>query len=264
MPHPQPDPPPPNPIVGGTLDRALELVRFLRANCSWDAAQTPRSLVPFLLEEAHETADAVARGNEADLTDELGDLLLNVAFQIVLGEERAAFTAPDVVDALEQKMRRRHPHLWGIGPAESWDEIKRRERPARPAGLLDAIGAGLDPLLRAQRMQERVAQVGFDWPSATGALDKIREELDEVKAELASAERLTDELGDLMFSVVNVARITGTDASLALMAANAKFARRFSALEALAHERGITIAESALDVLDGLWNEVKRRESHSA
>lgn len=260
MPLTQPDFPPPNPAVGGILDRALALVRFLRAHCPWDAAQTPRSLVPYLLEEAHETAEAVARGHEADLADELGDLLLNVAFQVVLAEERGAFAAQDVVNGVEQKMRRRHPHLWGIGPTESWEALKRRERPDRPAGLLDGISAGLDPLLRAHRIQQRVASVGFDWPAPDGALAKVREETDEVAAELGRPDHLSEEIGDLLFSVVNLARLAGADAHLALAAANAKFARRFGALEALAHERDIVVSDAGLELLDELWNEAKRRE----
>lgn len=261
MPHPQPDFPLPDPAPAGILDRALDLVRFLRANCPWDAAQTPRSLVPFLLEEAHEAADAAARGDDGELADELGDLLLNVAFQIVLAEERGAFSAARVAAGLEQKMRRRHPHLWGDGPAEDWAEIKRRERGAEPGGVLDGIGTGTSPLLRAQQMQQRVAEVGFDWPGPEGALEKVREEIDEVAAELAHPTRLADELGDLLFSVVNVARLTRTDANVALMDANAKFARRFHAVEEAARARGIRLSEAGLDVLDTLWSEAKQKES---
>jgi MazG family protein len=278
------------------LDDALDLVRFLRANCEWDAAQTPRSLLPYLLEEAHETADAVAAGQDHELAGELGDLLLNVAFQVVLAEERQAFTATDVVHRLHAKMRRRHPHLYGDGPRVDWETLKRREREAydvatdttgdmdaarpaeaadeeaaaRPAGsqqrqtrsLLHGIASGLEPLSRAQRMQERVATVGFDWPSAQGAFDKVVEEVEEVRELMASADpaALEEEIGDLLFAVVNLARLSGAHAMRALLQANAKFARRFEALEHEAARRGLVLGEATLEELDEVWDHVKRLE----
>lgn len=259
---PQPEIPSPIADSRGTLDRALELVRFLRARCPWDAAQTHHSLTAHLLEEAHETVDAVVRADDAGLKDELGDLLLNVAFQVVLAEERGAFDATEVVAGLEQKMRRRHPHLWGDGPAEDWEAIKRRERMPGQKGILADIGPAGEPLLRAQRMQERVATVGFDWPSAGGAIAKVREEIDEVEEELeaASSQRIASEMGDLLFSVVNLARLVGTDAGAALVGANARFVDRFSALERIARQRGLVLGAVELDVLDELWEEAKRLE----
>ncbi len=259
---PQPELPSPIADFPGTLDRALAVVRYLRAHCPWDAAQTHRSLTAYLLEEAYETVDAVIRDDDAGLRDELGDLLLNVAFQVVLAEERGAFDAAQVVTGLEQKMRRRLPHLWGDGPAEPWEAIKRRERADTPNGLLADVGPTGEPLLRAQRMQEQVAKVGFDWPDPGGALAKVREEIDEVEQELgaASGQRLASELGDLLFSVVNLARLLGTDACAALVGANAKFADRFSALERIARERGLVLGGVELDVLDELWEEAKRQE----
>jgi MazG family protein len=244
-----------------TLDDALDLVRFLRANCEWDAAQTPDSLVTYLLEEAHETADAIHARNENELEGELGDLLLNVAFQIVLAEERSAFTAGDVVGTLHAKMRRRHPHLYGDGPREDWEQLKRRERSAGPESLLHGIASGLEPLSRAQRIQERVATVGFDWPDAGGALAKVREEVEEV-AELLDAgpaTRIEEEIGDLLFAVVNLARLSGVHGMRALQRANAKFAARFGQLERLAAERGVVLGEAGLAELDRLWDEVKLR-----
>jgi nucleoside triphosphate diphosphatase len=257
------------------LDDALDLVRFLRNNCEWDAAQTPQSLLPYLLEEAHETADAVAAANDDDLAGELGDLLLNVAFQIVLAEERRAFTAADVVARLQSKMRRRHPHLYGDGPRVDWETLKRQERERGAAaerssggtteggGLLHGIGSGLEPLSKAQRMQERVATVGFDWPSAEGAYDKVVEEVAEVRELMDSADaaRVEEEIGDLLFAVVNLARLSGAHAMRALVQANAKFSRRFQALEALAHERGVVFGEASLAELDLLWDEVKASEA---
>jgi nucleoside triphosphate diphosphatase len=253
---------------GPLLDDALDLVRFLRARCEWDAAQTPQSLLPYLLEEAHETADAVAAGNDRELVGELGDLLLNVAFQVVLAEERGAFTAADVIATLQAKMRRRHPHLYGDGPRIDWETQKKQERDDLGTGvapLLDGIGSGLEPLSRAQRMQERVATVGFDWPSAHGAFDKVVEEVEEVRELIASADaaRLEEELGDLLFAVVNLARLSGAHAMRALVQANTKFARRFEALEALARERGVVLGQAELAELDRLWDEVKRDEGRS-
>lgn len=258
------------PDASGRLDDSLDLVRFLRANCEWDAAQTPRSLLPYLLEEAHETAAAAAAGNDAELMGELGDLLLNVAFQIVLAEERGAFRADDVMRALAAKMRRRHPHLYGDGPHGDWEELKRQERSESAAGatasLLDGVAGGMEPLSRAQRMQERVAAVGFDWPSARGALDKVVEEVAEVREAMAGneTEALEVEIGDLFFAVVNLARLSGVHATRALLHANARFARRFTALERLAEERGIVLGDAALEELDMLWEEVKRRERYGS
>jgi MazG family protein len=264
------DPPPPSPGPGEPtaaaprLDRALDLVRFLRAHCEWDAAQTPQTLLPYLLEEAHEVADAVSAGADGELPGELGDLLLNVAFQVVLAEERGAFMAEDVVAALEAKMRRRHPHLYGDGPRQDWERLKADERAAAgdAPSLLHGIATGLEPLSRAQRIQERVATVGFDWPSAQGAFDKVAEEVEEVREALAAepSPALEEELGDLLFAVVNLVRLSGGHAMRALQRANGKFARRFEALEVLARERGVILGTATLEELDALWDDVKKQE----
>jgi MazG family protein len=277
----EPDPP--------TFDRATALVRFLRRHCPWDARQTPDSLLPYLLEEAHEVADAVVHGDDGALADELGDLLLNVAFQTVLAEERTAFTAEDVVARLEAKMRRRHPQLYGAGPAEPWEALKAKERAARADGepsVLAGLSKGLDPLSRAQRIQERVSGVGFDWADARGAFDKVAEELAEVRAALdaidwaapaharadaaepppadaAAAGALEEELGDLLFAAVNLTRLSGAHAMRALQRANAKFSRRFEALERIAAERGIVLGEASLEELDAVWDEIKAAERES-
>jgi nucleoside triphosphate diphosphatase len=246
------------------LDRSLDVVRFLRANCEWDAAQTPHTLLPFLLEEAHEVADAVAAGADRELPGELGDLLLNVAFQVVLAEERGAFTADDVVTALETKMRRRHPHLYGGGPRQDWESLKARERTAANAdhSLLHGLAGGLEPLSKAQRIQERVATVGFDWADAQGAFDKVAEELEEVREALAAepSPALEEELGDLLFAVVNLVRLSGGHAMRALQRANTKFTGRFEALERLARKRGVVLGEASLEDLDSLWDEIKSQE----
>jgi MazG family protein len=246
-----------------TFDRALDLVRFLRARCEWDARQTPQSLVPYLLEEAHEAAEAVTHGREEELSGELGDLLLNVAFQAVLAEERRAFDAEAVVERLEAKMRRRHPHLYGEGPAVDWERLKLREREAAGAGvpgsLLDGLPRGLEPLSRAQRIQDRVSAVGFDWAEPAGALAKVREETEEVAA--AGAADVEAEVGDLLFAAVNAARLLGVHAMRALQQANDKFERRFRRLESLARERGLALAGMSLAEMDALWDDVKRAES---
>jgi MazG family protein len=251
-----------------TLDRALDLVRFLRQNCPWDAAQTPESLVPYLLEESHEVADAIANGvsnNPAELAAELGDLLLNVAFQIVLAEERGDFGADDVVRVLEAKMRRRHPHLYEGGERQDWETLKKHERagedPAR--SVLHGLARGLDPLSKAHRIQERVSTVGFDWSDARGAFDKVAEELEEVREAMAAepSPALEEELGDLLFAVVNLARLAGSHALQALAQANRKFSSRFSDLETLARERGVVLGSASLEELDRLWEEIKQRRT---
>jgi MazG family protein len=254
----RPDSPPPE----VHLDRALTLVSYLRANCSWDAQQTPESLLRHLLEEAHEVADAVAAGDSESLKDELGDLLLNLAFQVVIAEERGSFDRAEVMAGLQEKMERRHPHLFGGGEAEAWETIKARERGGRRPGLLPGLAAGGDPLQRAHRIQQRVAEVGFDWSDPRGAWEKVREEVEEVGVALqeGNAAAIEEELGDLLFSVVNLSRLAGSHAAALLVRSNAKFARRFGALEELAVASGRPLEEMSLSELDDLWEEVKRVE----
>ena len=246
----------------GTLDRALALVRFLRRECPWDAEQTAESLVPHLLEEAHEVADAIQDGRTGDLPDELGDLLLNLAFQVVVAEEDGTLDAAAVYGALERKMVARHPHLFGQGPREEWETLKARERPPG-RGVLSGLSRALDPLNKAFRIQERVAAVGFDWPDHRGALDKVAEELGEIRGALEGddGDAVEEELGDLLFAVVNLVRLTGRHPSTVLARANAKFRDRFERLEALAEERGIRLEDAGLEALDRLWDELKARDA---
>ena len=264
MDSPQAEVPAHSPPPGGALDRALALVEFLRARCSWDAAQTPQTLRRYLIEEAHEVVDAIDAGDAPMLRDELGDLLLNLAFQVVIAEESELFTRQEVVAGLEDKMRRRHPHLYGGGEPEAWETIKARERATAtgPEGgaVLGDLAPSADPLRHAPRIQERVARIGFDWPDAGGAWEKVREEVDEVRDELhdPGSVRLEEEIGDLLFSVVNVARLSRVDAPTALARANAKFVRRFAQVERLAGERGVVLGEATLEALDVLWDEAKR------
>ena len=245
----------------GTLDRALELIRFLRSNCSWDQAQTPQTLIPHLLEETHECVDAIRSESWHDLESELGDLLLNLAFQVVLGEENERFTAESVAARLEDKMRRRHPHLFGLGEKEGWEAMKARERAAGES-VLSGLASGLDPLLRSHRIQDRVAGVGFDWVEPMGAWEKVSEELEEVREAMTSEDRagLDEELGDLLFSVVNLVRLCGAHSAPALDAANRKFTRRFEQLEELAKSRGVDIPGASLEEMDAIWDDVKRAE----
>jgi len=242
----------------GILDRALVLVEYLRASCPWDQKQTSRTLVPHLLEEVQETVDAIRADDAESLRDELGDLLFNLAFQVVIGEEADRFTREEVVRKLEEKMVRRHPHVFGLGAHESWETIKVTER---TKGTLDGLPEGLDPLLKAHRIQERVAGVGFDWDDPEGALEKVREELSEVEVAIEGniPEAVDEEIGDLLFSVVNLARLLGQHAMASLELANAKFQQRFRALEALATDRGLEMPGATLEELDQLWEEVKQR-----
>lgn len=255
-------PPPTDTNPPGALDRALTVVRFLRAGCPWDAAQTPTSLTPYLLEESLELADAILEGaGEETLRSELGDLLLNVAFQVVLAEERGAFTAEDVVASLEDKMRRRHPHLYGDAEERPhWEAHKASEREGDD--VFHGLAKRLDPLTRAQRMQDRAAGVGFDWDHARDAFQKVHEEVDEVAAHLESGDPdgLEQELGDLLFAVVNVARLSQLHAATALRRANVKFERRFARLTELASERGLKMGEASLEELDRIWEEIKEIE----
>lgn len=253
-----PGPDVPLPRGGGALDRALELVRTLRRHCPWDRAQTPLTLVPHLLEETHEVVDAIREDDHEGLEGELGDLLLNLAFQVVLAEEAGRADAESVYGRLEAKMVRRHPHLWGDGERQDWEALKAEERPAN-GRVLDGLASGLDPLNRAHRIQERVAGVGFDWEDYSGAWDKVSEELEEVREALDAGEReaVEEELGDLLFAVVNLTRLSGAHPTTALARANGKFQERFERLEVLAAERGLRLGEASLEELDALWEELK-------
>jgi len=243
------------------LGRALVLVRELRKGCPWDRAQTPATLRPYLVEEVLELDEAIRTGDPQALRDELGDLLLHLAFQIVLAEETSQFNAEVVTRGLEEKMRRRHPHLFAQAPGadhENWELVKRRER--QVGGTLSGLPPRLPALLMAFRLQERAAGVGFDWPDAKGPVAKVKEELVEVERETAgdNRERLTDEIGDLLFAVVNLARKVDVEPSQALERANDKFTRRFAAVEQLVIDRGMELGTATLDELDALWDEVKR------
>src|SRR5881392_183754 len=232
------------------LGRAVGLVRELRQRCPWDRAQTPQTLRPYLVEEALELDHAIQTDDPEAMRDELGDLLLHLAFQIVIAEERSQFNAEVVTHTLEEKMWRRHPNLFGEGRTSrgdhgGWELVKRREpRAGGKRSTLAGLPATLPPLLMAYRLQERAAGIGFDWPDATGPMEKVKEETVELEAEMRDAgsgmrEALQDEIGDLLFAVVNLARKLAIDPRAALEGANAKFTRRFEAVERLAKQRGV-------------------------
>lgn len=264
----------------GTLDAGLSLMRDLRARCEWDAAQTHQSLRPYLIEEAHETDDALRGGDDRALREELGDLLLQVLFHSVIAEERGAFSLEDVVDGLVAKMRGRHPHLYGGGEKQAWEAMKAAKAPR--ASVADGLPVDLPALHRAHRLQDRAGGMGFDWPDVHGPAAKVREELAEVEAELVDAPtpagpaegsrtdggpadpgrqaRLEAELGDLLFAVVNLCRKAGVHSALALERANGKFVGRLDAVSALAGRRGLDLRGMTLPQLDALWDEVKAAE----
>jgi MazG family protein len=239
-------------------------MRDLRARCDWDRVQTHESLRPYLIEEAHEVDDAISSGDDATLRDELGDLFLQVLFHAVVAEERGAFAMQDVSGALVAKMHARHPHLYGDGVRRSWESLKAERKPR--ASIDEGIPRGLPALHRAHRLQDRAAGAGFDWPDARGPLDKIHEEAREVAAHLdadgvvTNPDALEDELGDLLFAVVNFCRKTGVHAALALDKANRKFVDRYDAMERLAKERGLDFNALTLHEQDQLWNVIKLRQ----
>jgi ATP diphosphatase len=242
------------------IERLVAIMARLRGpdGCEWDRAQTFATIAPYTIEEAHEVADAIARGDMADLKDELGDLLLQVVFHSRIAEEAGAFALPDVVAAISDKMERRHPHIFGTqadGGHHLWEEVKAAERAAKGAGgALDGVARGLPALIRAEKLQKRAGRVGFDWPDANGPRAKIEEELAEVADAATDAER-AEEVGDLLFALVNWARHLGVDAEAALRAANAKFERRFRAME---EAEGAAFAGLSLEEKEARWQAVKR------
>ncbi len=256
------------------LEDTLELMRDLRKRCEWDAAQTHESLRPYLIEEAHEVDEAIQAGDDRQLREELGDLLLQVLFHSVVAEERGAFTFQDVADGFITKMKGRHPHLYGEGAREPWEQRKAKKRES----IVDGLPVGLPSLHRAYRLQDRAAGVGFDWPDTAGPLEKVDEEVREVREELvamppregsgpvydAAHTRLEAELGDLLFAVVNVCRKAGVHPALALDKANGKFVRRFRGIEERAKARGVDVRTAGLEALDRLWDEVKATEGEAA
>lgn len=243
------------------MERLLTIMKRLRDpqnGCEWDVAQSFETIAPYTIEEAHEVADAIARDDMADLKDELGDLLLQVVFHAQIAQDMGHFAFPDVVTAISDKMERRHPHIFGDvaeGGHHLWEQIKAEERRAKAAGgTLDGVALGLPALMRAEKLQNRAARVGFDWPDEVGPRAKIDEEMQEIVE--ATPDTLEEEFGDLLFAVVNWARHRGVDAEAALRNANLKFERRFRGMEEIAGE-GFSALD--LEAKEALWQDVKRR-----
>lgn len=269
-----------------SLNRLLLIMARLRdpeRGCPWDLEQDFSTIAPYTLEEAHEVADAIARGDLRNLEEELGDLLLQVVFHAQMASEQQAFNFEDVARGIADKMIRRHPHVFPGGELDgdraaigseqvvaNWDAIKQAEKAARgetPARLLDGVAAGLPALMRAEKLQKKAGKVGFDWNDPRAVIAKIREELDEVEAELDAAEagegsRLAqeEELGDLLFCVVNLARHLKLDSEMALKRANAKFERRFAHIEDCLAAQGLQFADATLAQMEALWIEAKHME----
>ncbi len=255
------------------FDTLLGIMARLRepGGCPWDREQTPASLKPFLIEEAYEVLDAIDAGEARALAEELGDLLFQVVFHARIAEERGEFAMADVLRALVDKMISRHPHVFGdatVGtPGEAlaqWEVLKQREATSkgRRRSILDGVPRAMPSLVRAQRTQSKAARVGFDWPDATAAWEKVREEVDEAAEALAAGdrERIREEIGDVLFSLVNAARLASIDAEDALHGATEKFRRRFTEMEAELSARGKSVENVPQAELEEAWEAVKAAE----
>lgn len=249
------------------LDRLLSIMARLRdpqTGCEWDLAQSFATIAPYTIEEAYEVADAIDRDDLAALRDELGDLLLQVVFHARMAEEDGHFAFADVAASISDKLEARHPHIFGddaTGDAqtERWEKLKAQERAAKGASsAIDGIAHSLPALMRAEKLQKRAARVGFDWPDPRGAADKLHEEMDELDE--ATAENKLEEAGDLLFAAVNLVRLNGIAPEEALRVANAKFERRFRAMEALATSQGQAFEGLTLDEQEQYWQAVKASE----
>ena len=272
MDHSTQDPQPASPPM--TMAGLLAIMARLRAKqggCPWDQIQDFASIAPYTIEEAYEVADAAARRDMPALKDELGDLLFQVVYHARMAEEDGAFAFGDVVAAIAAKMVRRHPHVFGGeaarqagGHSEAWEAQKAAERrAAAQEGVLAGVPAALPALTHAEKLTKRAARVGFDWPDAAAVLDKLDEELAELRAELdgADTDRLEDELGDMLFVMANLGRKLGVDPEAALRRASAKFTRRFNGVERLLANEGTTPAEAGLARMEAAWQSVKRAEA---
>ena len=256
------------------LDRLIAIMRRLRdpdGGCPWDLKQSFASIAPYTIEEAYEVADAIERGDMADLRDELGDLLLQVVYHAQIADEDGAFDFHNVAVAVSDKMVRRHPHVFDGADSFDWEGSKAAEREAKraakgetaPPSLLDDVPIGLPALLRAVKLQKRAARVGFDWDNPADVLDKIAEEASEVleaKHQGEPAERVAEEFGDLLFAMANLSRHLNVDPETALRAANAKFSRRFRYIEQSLAEEGRTPEQAGLAEMEDLWQRVKVEE----
>jgi MazG family protein len=257
-----------SPKRGKQLARLRAIMHRLRApgGCPWDAEQTHESLVSNLIEEAYETVDTIQRGDHEHLKEELGDLLLQVIFHSELAEEAGRFDLDDVARGISDKLVRRHPHVFAQsdvattdGVLQQWDEIKRVEKGHEEHPYLHGVGKGLPALLRAAKLQKKAAKVGFDWPDQAGVIAKLREELDELEAAIADDDSAAadEELGDLLFSVVNLARFRKLDPEILMAAANSKFEERFAAMESALKQRGLDLSDATPDQMENAWQAAK-------
>jgi ATP diphosphatase len=270
--------PKPSRDIAALID-IMAALRTPGSGCPWDLEQTFATIAPYTIEEAHEVAEAIARGDLDELRDELGDLLLQVVFHARMAQEAGAFGFGDVVEAITTKLLRRHPHVFGDAgtlPVSAvnalWDRIKAEEKAERaarrtgtasaPSKTLDGVAGGLPALMRALKLQDKASRVGFDWNDPLAVLNKIREEADEIEAAIRRGERdgVAGEVGDLMFAVVNLARHVGADPDGALRATNVKFERRFAAIEAALARAGKTPQDATLAEMDALWDAAKAAE----
>lgn len=257
------------------IERLLAIMARLRDpqhGCPWDQAQTFSTIAPYTIEEAYEVADAIEKQDLDALRDELGDLLFQVVFHAQMAAEQGAFNFDEVAAAICDKMERRHPHVFGTttiadaaAQTEAWEVLKRQERAARGtnAGILDDVPLQLPALTRAVKLGKRASQSGFDWPEVEGVLDKIQEELDELRAEVragAAEERVGEEIGDLLFSIANLCRHTRVDPETALRGTNVRFVRRFQHVERSIKASGRTLEAASLEEMDALWREAKQLE----
>jgi len=265
------------PSPASEFDRLRQIMAALRdpnSGCPWDIEQDFASIAPYTIEEAYEVADAIERGDFTDLRDELGDLLLQVVFHSQMAAEEGYFTVDDVAQAINEKMLRRHPHVFeaadgrdAVGQTEAWEAIKAKERAVKlgkdqTASALDGVARALPALMRAEKLQKRAARTGFDWKEPREILGKLAEETDEVIEAIDGGDisEIEEEIGDLLFVAANLARRFKLDPEIALRKANAKFERRFRAMELLAASKGQAFSCLSLEEQDRLWNAVKAEE----
>jgi len=258
------------PDAGKQLDRLRAIMHRLRSpgGCPWDAEQTHESLVPNLIEEAYETVDTIQRGDYEHLKEELGDLLLQVVFHSEIADGAGRYHLDDVARGISEKLVRRHPHVFGESNAattdavlQQWDEIKRAEKGDGDKSYLHGVGKGLPALIRAAKLQKKAAKVGFDWLVETGVISKIREELLELEAAIDAQDLngVSEEMGDLMFSLVNLARFRNADPEVIMASANAKFESRFGEMERILAAAGFTLEAATPDQMEDAWEEAKSR-----
>lgn len=254
------------------LDRLRSIMKRLRGEggCPWDAEQTHESLVPNMIEESYEAVDAILRGDWVHLCEELGDVLLQIVFHAEIAEQEGRYDLDAIACELSDKLVRRHPHVFatsGVRDADGvitqWEQIKREEKGTQEKPYLHGIGKGLPGMLKAYKLQRKAAKVGFDWPDREGVVAKIREELTEAEETFSlpdDAPEVADELGDLLFSVVNLCRKRGIDPEVALSLTNRKFETRFTAMEALLNQQGTPLGKASLDEMEACWQQAKKTQ----